>query len=70
MTQENQPNDDIERVEGDFDFVGEKRYWLPAASEDHCRRIARKRGLTLVKVVNTKKQPLQIICIFGEFPDE
>lgn len=70
MTQENQPDEGIERVEGDFNFVEERRVWLPAASEEHCRRIARRYGLTLVKVVNTKKYPLQIICIFGELRDE
>lgn len=70
MTEENQPDDGIERVEGDFDFIGEKRVWLPAASEERCRRIAGRYGLTLVKVVNTGKAPLQIICIFGELRDE
>ncbi len=44
MTEGNQPNDGIERVEGKFDPLAETRYWLPAASEQHCKRIGRKRG--------------------------
>jgi hypothetical protein len=70
LTEESQPNDNIERVEGDFDYLGEKRYWLPAASEERCIRIGRKRGLRLVKVVDTKAELLPIICIFEGYPDE
>ncbi|KYC36377.1 hypothetical protein WA1_42465 [Scytonema hofmannii PCC 7110] len=69
MTQ-NQPDDGIERVEGRFDAVAESRYWLPAASEQHCKRISRRRGIRLVKVVNTKIEPLPIICIFEGYPDD
>ncbi|RCJ26194.1 hypothetical protein A6770_26650 [Nostoc minutum NIES-26] len=70
MTEGNQPNDDIERVEEKFDPLAETRYWLPAASEQHCKRISRKRGIRLVKVVDTKIEPLPIICIFERHPDE
>lgn len=70
MTEENQPNDGIERVEGKFDALAETRYWLPAASEQNCKRIGRKRGIRLVKVVDTKIEPLPIICIFEGHPDE
>lgn len=70
MTKENQSNDGVERVEGDFDYLNEERYWLPADSEALCQKIGRKRGLRLVKVVNTKKNPLPIICIFEDLPDD
>lgn len=66
----NQPNDGIERVSGKFDPFTEERYWLPAASEEHCKRIARKRGTRLVKVFDTKVEPLPIICIFEDYLDE
>jgi len=70
MTEVNQPNDGIERVEGKFDPIAETRYWLPVAEEQNCKRIARKRGIRLVKVVDTKIEPLPIICIFEGYPDE
>jgi hypothetical protein len=70
VTEKNQPDDGIERVEGDFNYLEETRYWLPGASEERCQRIAKKRGLRLVKVVNTKKEPLPIMCVFEEYPDE
>ncbi len=70
MTNNNQPSDGIERVEGNFNYLEEERYWVSAASEEHCKRIGRKKGIQLVKVVNTKKEPLPIICIFEGYPDE
>ncbi|MBW4449186.1 MAG: hypothetical protein KME22_03895 [Hassallia sp. WJT32-NPBG1] len=70
MSGSNQPNDDIERVEGEFDYSTEERYWLPAASEERCKTIGRKRGMRLVKVIDTKKKPLPMICIFEDYPDE
>jgi hypothetical protein len=69
MSGSNQPNDDIERVEGDFDYLAEKRFYLPAASEERCRRLGRKYGKRLVKVVDTKKVPLPLICIFEDIED-
>ncbi|AFZ26080.1 hypothetical protein Cylst_3969 [Cylindrospermum stagnale PCC 7417] len=62
--------DNIKRSEGQFDAVAESRYWLPAASEEHCKKIGRKRGLKLVEVVDTKAEILPIICIFEGYPDE
>ncbi|PSB04952.1 hypothetical protein C7B64_01635 [Merismopedia glauca CCAP 1448/3] len=70
MTGNDRSNDGIERVEGTFDYLSEERYWLPAASEERCQRIGRKRKMRLVKVVDTKKEPLPIICIFEDDPDE
>lgn len=70
MTGSNQPNDGIERLEGDFDYLAEERFYLPAASEDRCKKLGRKFGKRLVKVVNTKKSPLPLICIFEDIEDE
>ena len=69
MTGTNQPSDDIERVDGNFDYLAEERYYLPAASEERCRRIGKKLGKRLVKVVDTKKMPLPLICIFEDIED-
>lgn len=63
-------NEDIKRSEGKFDPLNETRYWLPAASEERCKRIGRKRGLRLVEVIDTKAEILPIICIFEGYPDE
>lgn len=70
MSGSNQPNDDIERVEGDFDYFAEERFYLPAESEERCRRLGRRYGKRLVKVVNTKKSPLPLICIFEDTQDD
>lgn len=70
MSESNQQDDGIERVEGDFDYLAEERYYLPAASEERCRRIGRKLGKKLVKVVNTKSMPLPLICIFEDIEDD
>jgi len=65
-----QPNDSIERVEEDFDYLAEERFYLPAASEEHCKRLGKRYGKRLVKVVNTKKMPLPLICIFEDIENE
>jgi hypothetical protein len=35
----------IKRPKGKFDPINETRYWLPAASEERCKKIGKKRGL-------------------------
>lgn len=70
MSGKNQPNDGIERVEGDFDYLAEERYYLPGATEENCKRLGRRFGKRLVKVVDTKKEPLPLICIFEDIEDE
>jgi hypothetical protein len=62
--------DDIKRSKGKFDPVNESRYWLPAASEERCKKIGKKRGLRLVEVIDTEAEVLPIICIFEEYSDE
>jgi hypothetical protein len=63
-------DDDIKRSKGKFDAVSELRYWLPAASEERCKRIGKKKGLRLVEVIDTEAEVLPIICIFEGYPDE
>ncbi|WP_414589389.1 hypothetical protein [Scytonema sp. PCC 10023] len=70
MSKRNQPDDGIERVEGKFDPLDEERDWSAAASEERCKRIARNTGKRLVKIIDTKLEPLPIICIFEDYPDE
>jgi hypothetical protein len=62
--------DDIKRSKGKFDPVSESRYWLPAASEEHCKKIGKKRGLRLTEVIDTEAEVLPMICIFEGYPDE
>jgi hypothetical protein len=70
MTKENQPNDGVKRSEGRFDPIEETRYWLPVTSEELCQKIARKRGLKLIEIVDTKMEPLPIICIYDNYPED
>lgn len=62
--------DDIKRSKGKFDAVKESRYWLPAASEERCKKLGKKRGLRLIEVIDTEAEVLPIICIFERYPDE
>ncbi|MEB3149253.1 MAG: hypothetical protein VKL60_09530, partial [Sphaerospermopsis sp.] len=62
--------DKIKRSKGEFDPVKESRYWLPAASEERCKKIGKKMGLRLVEVIDTQASVLPIICIFEGHPDE
>ncbi len=63
-------DNDIKRSKGKFDPINESRYWLPAASEERCKKIGKKRGLRLIEVIDTEEEPLPIICIFEGYPDE
>jgi hypothetical protein len=62
--------DNIKRSKGKFDYLTETRDWLSAATEDRCRRIARNKGKRLVEIIDTEDEPLPIICIFEDYPDE
>lgn len=58
--------DDIKRSKGKFDPVKETRDWNIAATEDHCKRIARNTGRRLVEIIDTQEGVLPIVCIFED----
>ena len=62
--------DDIKRSKGNFDPVTETRDWQVAASEEYCRRIAKKTGRRLVEIIDTEDEPLPIVCIFEDYTDD
>ncbi|UKP01529.1 hypothetical protein [Nostoc sp. UHCC 0870] len=68
MMDERQP--DIKRSKGKFDPVTETRDWSAAASEERCRKLAKAKGKRLVEIIDTEDEPLPIICIFEDYPDE
>ncbi|WP_017655397.1 hypothetical protein [Fortiea contorta] len=68
MTEESKP--DIKRSKGKFDPLTETRDWSAAASEERCRRLAKRKGKRLVEIIDTEDEPLPIICIFEDYPDE
>lgn len=70
MSTGKQPNDDIKRSIGRFNPLAESRYWIPVASEELCKKIGKKRGLKLVETVDTKIEPLPIICIYDNYPED
>ncbi|MDM9581532.1 hypothetical protein [Nostoc sp. GT001] len=70
MTQEKQPNEGIRRSQGKFDPFQETRQESAAASEERCKRIARNTGKRLVEIIDTEDEPLPIICIFEDYPDD
>ncbi|MCC5634029.1 hypothetical protein LC613_42230 [Nostoc sphaeroides CHAB 2801] len=45
-------------------------YWQVAASEEYCRRIAKKTGRRLVEIIDTEDEPLPIVCIFEDYTDD
>ncbi|MDF5725547.1 MAG: hypothetical protein PUP91_34885 [Rhizonema sp. PD37] len=63
MTEENQPDNQEEP----FDPVTDPRDWSAAETELACFALARSKGKQLVKIINTKKPPLQFICIFKDY---
>ncbi|MUG93331.1 hypothetical protein F7734_13195 [Scytonema sp. UIC 10036] len=68
MTQD-QP-DDIERSDGEnWDWKTETREWSAAETELACFALARRKGKQLIKIINTKKPPMQFICIFKDYPE-
>ncbi|MBN3945542.1 MAG: hypothetical protein HWQ38_03215 [Nostoc sp. NMS7] len=68
MTDSSQP--DLKRSKGKFDPVTETRDWSAAASEERCKRLAKAKGKRLVEIIDTEDEPLPIICIFEDYPDE
>jgi len=62
--------DEIKRSKKRFDYLQETRDWSSAATEDRCHRIARNKGKRLVEIINTEDEPLPIICIFEDYPNE
>lgn len=61
---------DIKRSKGKFDPVTETRDWAIAASEEYCKRIAKNTGRRLVEIIDTGDEPLPIVCIFEDYPDD
>ncbi|MBD2303359.1 hypothetical protein H6G80_31785 [Nostoc sp. FACHB-87] len=70
MTKEEQPSEEIKRSKGKFDPLKETRQWSAAVSEERCKRIARNIGKRLVEIIDTEDEPLPIICIFEDYPDD
>ena len=62
--------DGIKRSKGKFDPVTEPRDWKMAATEDHCKRIARNTGKRLIEVIYTEDDLLPIVCIFEDYDNE
>ncbi|BBD65930.1 hypothetical protein NIES4072_03910 [Nostoc commune NIES-4072] len=63
-------NDNIKRSKGKFDPVTETRDWSMAATEDHCKRIARNTGKRLIEIIDIEDDILPIVCIFEDYKDE
>jgi hypothetical protein len=59
-------DDAIKRSKGKFNPVTETRDWSMAASEDHCRRIARNTGKRLIEIIDIEDDILPIVCIFED----
>lgn len=67
MTEENNPNNDEENLEGEnWNPLTETREWSAAVTELACFALARTKGKDLVKVIDTKRGILQFICIFKD----
>jgi hypothetical protein len=65
MTNADQPDDQDEP----FDPVTDPRDWSAAETELACFALARRKGKQLIKIINTKKPPMQFICIFKDYPE-
>jgi hypothetical protein len=70
MSGGNQPNDNIKRSKGTFDFVNDPRDWAAAATEANCKKLAKAKGKRLVEIIDTEDDKLPIVCIFEDYPDE
>jgi len=66
MTEENQPNNPKEE---EFDPVTDPRDWSVAVTELACFALARSKGKRLIKIINTKRSSMPIICIFEDYPE-
>jgi hypothetical protein len=63
-------DDDIKRSKGKFNPVTETRDWCMAASEAHCRRIARNTNKRLIEIIDIEDDVLPIVCIFKDFDND
>jgi hypothetical protein len=66
VSEENQP-DDVE--EEPFDPATDPRDWSAAETELACFALARSKGKRLIRIINTKKLPMQFICIFEDYAE-
>lgn len=66
MTEENQQNIPEEE---EFNPVTDPRDWSAAETELACFALARSKGKRLIKIIDTKKPPMPIICIFEDYPE-
>jgi hypothetical protein len=55
--------------EEEFDPVTDERDWSAAETELACFALARSKGKRLIQIINTKKPPMPIICIFEDYPE-
>lgn len=62
--------DEIKRSKGKFDYLAETRDWSAASTEERCIKLARSKGKRLVEIIDTEDEPLPIICIFEDYPNE
>ncbi|MFM6036364.1 MAG: hypothetical protein ACKPBB_02005 [Sphaerospermopsis kisseleviana] len=62
--------DEIKRSKGKFDYLAETRDWSAASTEERCIKLARSKGKRLVEIINIEDEPLPIICIFEDYPNE
>jgi hypothetical protein len=65
MAEENPQN----QPEEEFDPVTDPRDWSSAVTELACFALAKSKGKRLIKIINTKKPPMPIICIFEDYPE-
>jgi len=63
------PNDDPEKYGEEWDPVTETRDWSSADTELACFVLARSKGKRLIQIINTKREPFPIICIFEDYPE-
>jgi hypothetical protein len=70
MSGGNQPNDDIKRSKGTFDFVNDPRDWAAAATEANCKKLAKARSKRLIEIIDTEAPNLPIVCIFEDYSNE
>jgi hypothetical protein len=64
------PNDDLDPLDNEWDPLQESREWSAAETELACFSLARRKGKRLVKIINTTRKVLPIICIFEDYTDE
>ena len=66
----NAMGDEIKRSKRKFDPVTERKEWHMAATEDHCKRIAKNTGKRLIEVIDIEDDILPIVCIFEDYENE